>query len=267
MQFFNQLISFLQQDIAAIFKFIQLVWTWSIAQITQVMHSPWQNWPLWKQALMVLVLAAVVFALFKVAKELWEAGERVLAAFATLLGVFVRTLPQVVVAGLIAMGGVWLINNLDLSSVRVPTAFSSARTERRTRPSQRLPPAAPRLSASLRRPSHVQVGDRERVLLDELAARLDDVAHQAREDLVGLAEVADLHLQQRAHVAVERGLPQLLGVHLAQPLVALHGDALAAGVVDGIEQRARAVHGRLGVLALELGRERRRPPADARGAR
>ena len=125
MQFFNQLIQFLQQGIAAIFKFVQMVWAWSITQITQVAHSPWQGWPFWKQVLMVVVLVAVVFALFKVAKELWEAGERVLAAFATLLGVFVRTLPQVVVAGLIAMGGVWLINNLDLSAVRIPTAFST----------------------------------------------------------------------------------------------------------------------------------------------
>ena len=125
MQFLNQLIQFLQQGIAAIFKFVQLVWTWSIGQITQVAHAPWQNWPLWKQVLLVLVLAAVVFALFKVAKELWNAGEHVLAAFATLLGVFVRTLPQVVIAGLIAMGGVWLINNLDLSSLRIPTAFST----------------------------------------------------------------------------------------------------------------------------------------------
>jgi hypothetical protein len=49
----------------------------------------------------------------------------VLAAFAALLGVFVRTLPQVVVAGLIAMGGVWLINNFNPSSIRIPTAFSS----------------------------------------------------------------------------------------------------------------------------------------------
>ena len=65
-----------------------------------------------------------MFALFKVARELWEAGERVLTAFAALLGAFVRTLPQVVVAGLIAMGGVWLINNIDLSNVRVPTALS-----------------------------------------------------------------------------------------------------------------------------------------------
>ena len=111
MQFLNQLIQFLQQGIAAIFKFIQLIWTWSIGQITQVMNSPWQSWPLWKQVLLVLVLVAVVFALFKVAKELWEAGERVLAAFAALLGVFVKTLPQVVIAGLIALSGLWLINN------------------------------------------------------------------------------------------------------------------------------------------------------------
>ena len=125
MQFLNQLIQFLQQGIAAIFKFIQLVWTWSIGQITLVANSPWQNLPLWKLVLLVLVLAAVVFALFKVAKELWQAGAHVLAAFAALLGVFVRTLPQVVVAGLIAMGGVWLINNVDLSSLRMPAAFTT----------------------------------------------------------------------------------------------------------------------------------------------
>jgi hypothetical protein len=34
--------------------------------------------------------------------------------------------------------------------------------------------------------------------LDELAARLDNIAHQPREYFIGLAKVADLHLQQRA---------------------------------------------------------------------
>jgi hypothetical protein len=123
MQVVNQVVQFLQQGIAAIFKFVQLIWTWSLGQVTQVLQSPWQSWPLFKQILLVIVAAAIVFALFKVAKELWEAAERVLVAFATLLGAFIRTLPQVVVAGLIAMGGIWLINNLDLSSVRIPTAF------------------------------------------------------------------------------------------------------------------------------------------------
>jgi len=72
------------------------------------------------------VLTAVAYALFKVVKELWEASERVLGAFAALLGAFVRTLPMVVVAGLIAMGGIWLVNNADLSKVRIPTAFKGS---------------------------------------------------------------------------------------------------------------------------------------------
>ena len=122
-QLFNQLVQFVQQGIAAIFRFVQLIWTWSIGQITKVIEAPWQNWPFWKQILLVAVAAAVVWALYKAAKELWEAGERTLGAFATLLGVFVKTLPRVLVAGVIALGGVWLINNLDFSSVRLPTAL------------------------------------------------------------------------------------------------------------------------------------------------
>lgn len=125
-QLFNQLVQFLQQGIAAIFRFIQLIWTWSIGQVSQVVQSPWQNWPIWKQALLVLVIAGVAWALYKAAKELWKAGESVLGAFAALLGVFVKTLPRVVLAGLIAMGGAWLLNNFHPSSIRVPTAFKTS---------------------------------------------------------------------------------------------------------------------------------------------
>jgi hypothetical protein len=49
------------------------------------------------------------------------AGAAILAAFADLLGVLVRTLPHVMLAGVIALGGVWLINHLDNSLVRMPT--------------------------------------------------------------------------------------------------------------------------------------------------
>ena len=122
-QLFNQLVQFVQQGIAAIFRFVQLIWTWSVGQISKVVEAPWQNWPLWKQILLVLVAGAVIWALYKAAKELWEAGERTLGAFATLLGVLVKTLPRVLVAGVIALGGVWLVNNLDLSAVRLPSAL------------------------------------------------------------------------------------------------------------------------------------------------
>lgn len=120
-QIFNQLLQFLQQGIAAIFKFVQMIWQWTVGQITSLTRVPWQDWPLWKQVLLVLVIAGVIWALFKAAKELWEAGERILTAFAALLGVLVKTLPSVVLAGLIALGGVWVLNNLDLSAVRLPS--------------------------------------------------------------------------------------------------------------------------------------------------
>src|SRR5689334_20923720 len=113
-QFFDQLLQFLQQGITAIFRFVQLIWSWSVSQITQLTRVPWNDWPLWKQILLALIVIGVIYALYKVAVELWEAGERILAAFATLLGVLVRTLPSVMIAGLIALGGLWVLNNLQL---------------------------------------------------------------------------------------------------------------------------------------------------------
>jgi hypothetical protein len=122
-QIFNQILQFLQQGIAAIFKFVQLIWTWSVGQISRVFEAPWQNWPLWKQILLVMIAAGVVWALYRAGKELFEASERTLAAFAILLGALVKTLPSVVLAGLIALGGIWVLNSFDPSSIRVPTAW------------------------------------------------------------------------------------------------------------------------------------------------
>jgi hypothetical protein len=120
-QIFDQLLKFLQEGIAAIFRFIQLIWVWSVDQISKLMAVPWQDWPLWKQVLLVLILAAVVWALFQVGRELFYAGAAILSAFAHLLGVLVRTLPHVMLAGIIALGGVWLVNHLDNSLVHMPT--------------------------------------------------------------------------------------------------------------------------------------------------
>jgi hypothetical protein len=119
-QVFDQLLKFLHEGISAIFRFVELIWTWSVDQISKLMAVPWQEWPLWKQVLLVLVLAAVIWALYRAGRELLEAGAAILAAFAGLLGVLVQTLPHVFLAGVIALGGVWLINHLDNSALRIP---------------------------------------------------------------------------------------------------------------------------------------------------
>jgi len=123
-QAFHQLVEFLHQGIAAIFRFVQLIWTWSVDQITALLAVPWQQWPLWKQFLLVLVLAGVIWALFRVARELFEASVRILGAFASLLGVLVHTLPSVVLAGVIALGGVWVMNHLDNKPLHLPVAYN-----------------------------------------------------------------------------------------------------------------------------------------------
>ena len=40
-QVLNALMQFLQQGIAAIFKFVQLIWTWAVNQITALGHVPY----------------------------------------------------------------------------------------------------------------------------------------------------------------------------------------------------------------------------------
>src|SRR5215471_19748567 len=121
---FNQLLQFLQQGIAAIFRFVEMIWTWSVGQISTLLAVPWQQWPLWKQILLVLVLAAVIWVLYRAAIELFAAGKRILLAFARLLIVLVRTLPSIVFAGLIPLGGVWLMNHLDNNFIQLPVAFN-----------------------------------------------------------------------------------------------------------------------------------------------
>ncbi len=127
-QIFDQFLQFLQQGIAAIFRFVQLVWTWSIDQITKMMQAPWENWPIWKQVLLVIVIAAVAYALFIAARQLWVAGVRVLAAFVSFLGALVYTLPTILIAGVIALAGMWVINNLNLSSLPTLTMFQGSNT-------------------------------------------------------------------------------------------------------------------------------------------
>ena len=140
---FNQLLQFLQQGIAAIFHFVQLIWTWSVAQISALLAVPWQQWPLWKDILLALVLVAVIWALYRAAIELFAAGERILIAFAHLLSVLVRTLPSIVFAGLIALGGVWLMNHLDNDLIRLPLAFNQSSSSSSAAPNNAANTAPP----------------------------------------------------------------------------------------------------------------------------
>jgi hypothetical protein len=74
---------------------------------------PFNSLPLWKQVLFAIVIAALVYFLYKVAKDLLRAVQSVLGAIVALISSLIGMLPQIVYAGLIAFGGAWIITNLS----------------------------------------------------------------------------------------------------------------------------------------------------------
>lgn len=118
-QIFNQLLQFLQQGIAAIFRFVQVIWTWSSDQVIKVFNAPWSNWPFWKQVLLVVLIGYLIYLLYKAGKDLWESGEKALGAIAALLAAFVKVLPRLFLAGVVALVGLWFLNTADLSKVHI----------------------------------------------------------------------------------------------------------------------------------------------------
>ncbi|NJM33677.1 MAG: hypothetical protein HC850_02065 [Rhodomicrobium sp.] len=113
MQIIDQLLQFLRQGLAAIFNFIELIWRWSVRQILDVPWNALGDLSLWKQLLLVVTAAAVIYLLYKSIRELLEAGEKALSAFATLLSVLIKTLPPAILAGLAAAAGAWVVNNIN----------------------------------------------------------------------------------------------------------------------------------------------------------
>jgi hypothetical protein len=112
-QIISSIMQFLQQGIAAIFKFLELIWTWSFGEIIAIFQSDWKTLPVWKLVVLVAVVAAVAYTLYKAVMVLWEAAVAVFGAFVALLSAFVSVLPYIVAAGLIAFAGGWVIHNVN----------------------------------------------------------------------------------------------------------------------------------------------------------
>lgn len=119
-RFFDQLVQFVQQGIGAVFRFVQFIWIWSIGQMTTLLNSPWEDWSWAKRAVLVIVGSIIFYVLYYAAKELWGAGQTILGAFGTLLNVVVKTLPRILLAGLIALVSAWVLNNIDFSRIYFP---------------------------------------------------------------------------------------------------------------------------------------------------
>jgi hypothetical protein len=112
-QVLNQVSQMAQKLVSVIWQVLQFIWNWSFGQIVKMVQMPFNTLPLWKQVLFVLVIGALAYFFYKIAKDLLKAVQSVLGAIVGLISALIAMLPQIVWAGLIAFGGAWVLTNLN----------------------------------------------------------------------------------------------------------------------------------------------------------
>jgi len=112
-QVLNQVSQMAQKLVSVIWQVLQFIWNWSFGQIVKMFQMPFNTLPLWKQVLFILVIGALAYFFYKIAKDLLKQCSRLLGAIVGLVSALIAMLPQIVWAGLIAFGGAWVLTNLN----------------------------------------------------------------------------------------------------------------------------------------------------------
>ena len=112
-QVLNEVGQIAQRLAAVIWQVLQFIWNWSFGQVVKMFQLPFNGLPLWKQVIFALVIGALGYFLYKIAKDLLKAVQSVLGAIVGLISALIGMLPQIVWAGLIAFGGAWVITTLN----------------------------------------------------------------------------------------------------------------------------------------------------------
>ena len=112
-QVLNEVGQIAQRLVAVVWQVLQFIWNWSFGQVAKMFQLPFNNLPVWKQVLFVVVIAALAYFFYKIAKDLLKAVQSVLGAIVGLISALIGMLPQIVYAGLIAFGGAWVITTLN----------------------------------------------------------------------------------------------------------------------------------------------------------
>jgi hypothetical protein len=112
-QVLNQVADIAQRLAQVIWQVLRFIWDWSFGQIAAMLRLSFNNLPLWKQIIFVIVIAAMAYFLYKIFRDLLKAVQSVLGAIVGLISALIGMLPHFVLAGLIAFGGAWVITNLN----------------------------------------------------------------------------------------------------------------------------------------------------------
>jgi hypothetical protein len=124
-QIFNQVGQIAQQLASVIWRVLTFIWGWSFGQVGEMFGKSFSNLDIWKQVIYVIVIVALAYFLYKIAKDLLKAVQSVLSAIVGLISALISMLPQIVLVGLIAFGGAWIVNQQSPSWM--PTALVKGR--------------------------------------------------------------------------------------------------------------------------------------------
>ena len=75
-QVLNEVAQIAQRLAGVIWQVLQFIWNWSFGQVVKMFQMPFNNLPLWKQVLFVVVVGALAYFLYKVAKDLLKAVQQ-----------------------------------------------------------------------------------------------------------------------------------------------------------------------------------------------
>lgn len=109
-QIFSQVGQIAQQLATVIWRVLEFIWTWSFGQVAAMFGRSFSNLDVWKQVIFVIVIVALAYFLYKIFKDLLKAVQSILSAIVSLISALISMLPQIVLVGLIAFGGAWIVN-------------------------------------------------------------------------------------------------------------------------------------------------------------
>ena len=113
MDFLNDLLGFVEAAFEGVFRFVRMLLFWSFDQVAAIPWGALSYLPVWKVMLLSAIMALFLLFLYRMGLAFLEAGEKALTALILLMTVFIRGMPIIVLAGIAAAAGAWVINNVN----------------------------------------------------------------------------------------------------------------------------------------------------------
>ena len=113
MDFLNDFLGFVEATFLAIWHFIAALIYWSVSQIAAIPWGELSYLPAWKIMLLSMIMAVWLTFVYRMIWAFWEAGEKAIIAVILLTTVFIRSLPIILIAGLVGAAVAWIINNVN----------------------------------------------------------------------------------------------------------------------------------------------------------